>query len=145
MGAGLVMKYWGEPEWAPHSHVLKMSLCAFVCFWPLWYGGSFCVVEHRAVMWRSWVWASQRQLSFFFFFFFGVVERCSRVLCCYVKVVSLSLTKTTSCFFGEKFSFFWCGRASCCNVKVVTWASQRQYCHYVHHFIRQALQCPAFS
>ena len=29
-------------------------------------GGSFCGVECRAVTWKSWVWASQRQLLFFF-------------------------------------------------------------------------------
>ena len=47
---------WGEPERAPYSRALKMSVCAllkvclFVCFWPPWYGGSFCVVERHAII-----------------------------------------------------------------------------------------------
>ena len=60
---------WGEPERAPHSHVLKMSVCAIlkvcVVLGPLWYRGSCCVVERCGVMWRSWVRVSQRQLLFF--------------------------------------------------------------------------------
>ena len=70
--------YWGEPERAPHSRVLKMSVCALLkacllAFGPPWYtgGGRFRVVEHRAN----------------------------------VNVVSLSLTKTTSLFFLTKQLF----------------------------------------
>ena len=63
--------YWGEPERAPHIHVLTMSICAMlkVCFLLATvvhtYRVSFCVVERRAVMGRSWVWTSQIQLLFF--------------------------------------------------------------------------------
>ena len=95
---------WGEPEWAPHSRVLKMSVCALlkVCLLlashaPRGIGGSYCVVECHAITWRSWVRASQRQLLSFFF-------------------------------------FCWCGRASCCNVKVMrVWASQRQLFFWINH------------
>jgi len=44
--------YWGEPEQAPHSGVLKMSIC-MLAFGPLWYGGSFCVVERYGASWSG--------------------------------------------------------------------------------------------
>jgi len=53
---------------------------------------SFYVVEHRAITWRSWVRASQRQFLFIYFL--------DRYCMCAdnIKVVSLSLTRTTSFF-----------------------------------------------
>ena len=62
--------FWGEPEQVSHSHVLKMSFCAML---------KVCLLLAPVVC--------TGQLL------------CGRASCCNVKVMSLSLTKTTS-FLG---------------------------------------------
>ena len=87
---------WGEPERAPHSHVLKMSVCAIlkvcVVLGPLWYRGSCCVVERCGVMWRSWVRVSQRQLLFFLTSILHVCWKCTDNVFIYLFVFCATKT-----------------------------------------------------